>query len=66
MTVLKKIVAVDNFDRDYMGDELIAENVPEHYAQFITDALNNKFSGSTSVHYFMVKPSTYQLREREA
>ena len=35
-----KIVCIDNFDREHVSEVLVAENVPEHYADRIVDALN--------------------------
>lgn len=35
-----KIVCIDNFNREHVSDVLVAENVPEHYANRIVDALN--------------------------
>jgi len=56
-----KIIKVDNFDREDISDELIAENVPDYYVKCIVEELNQKFGGSTSPDYFMGKPDDYKL-----
>ena len=56
-----KIINVDNFDRDTVSDTLVAENVPKYYAKDIVEFLNDKYSGSTSSDYFMIKPNDYKL-----
>jgi hypothetical protein len=48
-----KIIAVDNFDREERDDELICENVSEHYAKLIVDFLNDKHSGEHANEYYM-------------
>ena len=37
-----KILKIDNFDRDYIPHQVIAENVNKYYADTIVDALNKK------------------------
>ena len=39
-----KLIARDNFNRDYISDILIAENVNEHYGKLIMKALNTNYS----------------------
>ena len=56
-----KIVKIDNFDRDFISDELIAENVLKYYADEIVKMLNSQCSGSNSPDYFEVKPDDYKL-----
>ena len=55
-----KIIAVDNFDRDSESDELIAENVPEHWANRIVSLLNEKV-GRMSRDYFRAVSDDYKL-----
>ena len=56
-----KIVAIDNFGRDYVPDLLIAENVNETFLNKIVELLNNKFSGEHSDIFFVVKEDDYVL-----
>lgn len=39
-----KLIARDNFARDYISDILIAENVNEYYGKSIMKALNTDYS----------------------
>lgn len=57
-----KIIMVDNFDRDYVDDKLIADNVTPMYASTIVEALNNKYSGDTSPHFFRAVQDEYKLK----
>lgn len=56
-----KIIQTDNFDRDYISDRLIAENVNEHFGKFLTKALNEKYGGSDSPEYYKLVPDDYKL-----
>jgi len=56
-----KIIQVDNFDREAISDELIAENVPYFWGVRITNWLNETFSGETSPDYFRLVPDNYVL-----
>lgn len=56
-----KIICIDNFDREIVSDRLIAENVPDHYAEGIAEHLNEKYSGTTSPVYFKAVPDDYKL-----
>jgi hypothetical protein len=56
-----KIICVDNFDRENVSDQLVAENVPKHYAEFLVEKLNDKFSGSSSSSFFRVVPDDHIL-----
>ncbi len=56
-----KIVQVDNFDRDYISDTLIAENVNKHFGEFLVKALNEKYSRGDSAEYYRLEPDDYKL-----
>lgn len=56
-----KIIAKDNFDRECIADELIAENVPEYYVDTMVDALNKTYSGEDALRWFVSKPDDYVL-----
>jgi len=56
-----KIVQSDNFDRDNISEQLIADNVPEFWASKIVSLLNDEYSGSTVDFYCSVKPDDYKL-----
>lgn len=57
-----KIVQIDNFDRDYVSDVLIAENVNEHFGKLIVDFLNSRES-VTSERYFVLRQDSYKLKD---
>lgn len=56
-----KIIQSDNFNRDEVSEQLIAENVPEFWAEKIAKLLNEKYSGDGSSFYCSVKPDDHQL-----
>ena len=56
-----KIVQTDNFDRDSVSEELVAENVPIHYAYAILNFLIDKFTSETGPHYYKIEKDDYQL-----
>jgi len=56
-----KIVCVDNFNRDHIGDTLVCENVSLNYALVIVDILNEKFGGEHSSDHFVIKSESYEL-----
>ena len=60
-----KIIKIDNFDRDNISDELIAENVSGYYIEFIVEELNQKYSGSRSCDFFMGVPDDRVLYKFE-
>lgn len=60
-----KIVCVDNFARENVSDELIAESVPESYAKKIAEWLNEEYSRDNGPIYFSVKPDNYKLHKFE-
>jgi len=56
-----KIIKVDNFGRDSVSDELVAENVSQFYGEAITDFLIDRFSGASSSDFFRLVPDDYKL-----
>lgn len=56
-----KIVIVDNFNRDYVSDRLLCENIHEHYGKAVVDFLNQQFSSNSSQDYFALRPDDYKL-----
>jgi len=56
-----KIINKDNFNRESMSDSVVAENVPDFYADTITEALNNKFGGERSTDYFLAVQDDYEI-----
>lgn len=56
-----KIVCVDNFNRDYVSDKVIANNVSEYYGKEIVKFLNNKFGGKHSPYFFRMVEEEYEL-----
>lgn len=59
-----KIIIKDNFDRDYMSDTLVAENVHQVYADLICKAVN-RIQGEHSCKYWTVQPDDYKLYKFE-
>ena len=55
-----KIVAVDNYNRDSVEHLLVAENVPEQYAQQIADLLNDHYV-IRGDRFCRVYPDDYKL-----
>jgi len=60
-----KIVQVDNFGRDYISDELIAENVNKCFGEFLVEALNKQYSNSNSPAYYKLESDDYELHKWE-
>lgn len=58
-----KIIAIDNFGRDYVSDKLIAENVSELYAKEIAEYLNKTHGGEQAWYYFEAVPDDHKLYE---
>lgn len=57
-----KIIAADNFARESVADTLLAENVSEHHAKMIADALNEKFCNHDQAdRYFKAVADDYKL-----
>ena len=59
-----KIIRVDNFDKDFISDGLIAENVNEFFAKLIAKLLN-KYTGVNSQDYFKAVPDDHKLYKFE-
>lgn len=55
-----KVIAVDNYDRDYVSDELVAKNLSEEHARNLAIELNQKF-GKHSMIYYRAVPDDYIL-----
>ena len=53
-----KIVLVDGFNRDYVADTLVAENVNPRFGELIIRLLNQHASESD---YYVLKPDDYEL-----
>ena len=53
-----KIIAVDNYDRKYISDFLIAENINARYVDIILKDLNNHHIGNW---YFKAVKDDYKL-----
>lgn len=60
-----KIIKVDNFARETYDDVLVCENVNTFYGTFITNALNEKFSGENSEAFFKLVKEDYTLYKCE-
>ena len=60
-----KIISVDNFDRDNVSDQLIADNVSEYYGAVMVQALNAKYGDDHSDWFFHIVPDDYKIYEFE-
>ena len=56
-----KIIRVDNFDRDYVSDVLIAKDVTEIYGKLIVKLLNSH-EGERSQYFYRVVDDQYKLK----
>lgn len=54
-----KIIAIDNFDRDWVSDILVCENVNEYYGKKIVDYLNKEVGDSQN--FYILKEDDYKL-----
>ena len=61
----KKIIKVDNFDRELFDDVLVADNMSDHYAESVAEMLNSKFSGDNSSYYYRVVDGDHELFKRD-
>lgn len=60
-----QVVCIDNYDRDYISDQVIASGiVQESEARKMADELNAK-TPRHSEDYYVVKPSSYVPRNFE-
>jgi hypothetical protein len=62
---LKKIICTDNFDKDYIPDTLVGENIPEWYAEQIKDFLNMKLSSNNSPNFYRCVNMDYVLKKSD-
>ena len=60
-----KIILVDNFDRNRINDQLIAENVSIYWGNKIVTFLNDKYSGNDSSDFFRLEKDNYKLHKFE-
>ena len=55
-----KIIRTDNFNRDYIPDKLIADNVAKFWAEHIVKLLNANIDPN-GADYFRAVPHNYEL-----
>lgn len=60
-----KILKIDNFNRDWLPDTIIAENVSEYYATKIVDFLNSESGDNWTQDYYRAVDDNYQVRQIE-
>ena len=61
-----KVIKTDNFDREFISDTLVADNVPEFYVLFIVECLNKKFCDyDDSPDFFKAVEDNYVLYKFE-
>lgn len=58
-----KIIQEDNFCRDGVDDELIADHVDPAYVDSIVSDLNERFSGDNASYFFRSVPDDYKLKK---
>ncbi len=56
-----KVVMTDSFNRDYVADFLVAENVNNRFLKEIVDHLNNLHGGKNSQNFFIAVEDDYRL-----
>ncbi len=59
-----KIILTDNFNRDYIPDRLIADNMAKYWAEHIVKLLN-KETDPDGQDYFRAVPHNFKLNEVE-
>lgn len=59
-----KIIASDNFSRDYVSDSLVCENINEGYGNMIVDFLN-RHNGDDGPRYYRLVPDDHALYKWE-
>lgn len=57
-----KIIAIDNYDRDFVADKLIEENVSEIEGKIKVEKLNLN-SGENSEWYYLLVADDRKLRD---
>ena len=55
-----KVVCIDNYNRDYISDRLVCENVSKFYGDIIVVCLNERIRAEGS-DYFVLRPDDYKL-----
>jgi hypothetical protein len=58
-----KIIRIDNFDREFVSDVLIATNVSEYYADVIVKMLNRILGGIHSSAFYKAVEDNHRLYE---
>ena len=56
-----KIIQIDNFARENVSEQLIAENVSEYWSARIVMLLNGKYSGNDTSFYCQAMTDDYKL-----
>ena len=56
-----KIIKVDNFNREFVSDDLIAKELTEHYADLIVDFLNARYTSHSSSIFYKAVDDAHKL-----
>lgn len=56
-----KIIRKDNYDREWISDKLICENVDSYLGEKIVDFLNDKYGGDNSDNFYDLVEDNYEL-----
>lgn len=59
MSNLKKIIGVDNANRDEVSDIVVCDNVMEYFADHIANSLNERYSADHASRFFVVRDNDY-------
>jgi|GEM_PF-1166832 len=54
-----QVIAIDNFDRDNVSDEVIATGLSQAEAEHKAATLNATCGGKFAIRYYVVKPDDY-------
>lgn len=58
---MPKVVAIDNYGRDHVSDQLVAENLSDEDAQALREEHQRLYGGHNAMRYYVVKPDDYKL-----
>lgn len=59
--MIMKIIQIDNFNRDYISDVLVAENLSQYYGKMILGLLIKYNTSESSPHYYRLVEDDYKL-----
>jgi hypothetical protein len=60
-----KLILIDNFGRDCISEQLVAENVSSYWANRIQAWADSHWNSSENPQYLTVRPDDYELYKFE-